>query len=290
MKLYGLFKVINKNKKDLKIDLYNLLHANKKLNDISLFDIEPKTYLNFFYEDNPVILKAGTDIQYVEYIKFKKELEGMISKQHVSQYERDMINKMLLKVIIAENKFIKYKNEVSKINELENENDKIINDLENSQSKFAKNIDKYLELYYNYADLENDIPEDLKLLFDIDQIEIGKYEDTIMYRNSIISFYRTGVKYNKEKIILDNDRVEYVVFEPESNESIELFNYKDNEIINKVKTIKKLYEEIDMPVPKKILSKLDNKCHYIEFEYNGKTLIICPIGKDEKEIFYEIKT
>jgi len=44
MKLYGLFKVIDKRKKTLDVELYNLLHPEYKLTDTNSLDIDPKTF------------------------------------------------------------------------------------------------------------------------------------------------------------------------------------------------------------------------------------------------------
>lgn len=289
MKLYGLFKVINKNIKNLDIELFNLLHPENKLNDPSSFDIESKTFFNFFYEDNPVILKADIDFQYIEYNKFKRELEQMAYKKNISQYEKDIIGKMLQKLIIAENKFCKYQKEVSIIDKADIRNRDVIENLFQSQPIFAKNIYNYLEMYYNFIDLnENEIPDNLKLLFDTEYVDANNYEDTIMYPNNVISYYRTGVKFDDSKIILDNDnRVQYIVFELEPNESIKLNTTEENTAkINKLKRISELCNEMNIPIPNEVISKLNSISRCIWFKYKEKNLLIYTVEKDEQEIIY----
>ena len=276
MKPYGLFKVIDKTKNNLQFELYNKLHPDKLL----LNTTEHKSFLDFFYEDNPIILKAGIDIQLIEYIKFKKELDQIINKKTISPNERDILNKMLLRVIKAENKFTKYM-------KLDN-NNKILDDLEKKQSRYAKNIGKYLDQYYNYINLsKEDVPYDLGIIFDYEQVDMVNYENTIMYKNSVISFYRTGINCDNGKIIFDNkdNRIEYLVFELEAGESVKIIN--DEKYIEKLQTISKLYEEINMPVPGNIKSKLKNISKLIEFIYNNKKLMLYPID-NEQELIYEI--
>ena len=288
MKVYGLFKVINKNNREQNNELYNILHPEHQLNSIR---VEQKTFLDFFFHDNPAILKADIGIQYIEYNKFKRELEEMTSKKYISQYERQFIDKMLLKVIVAENKFLKYNDDISKVDNAIIENKKIINNLVVSQPIFAENINKYLELYYSYLEQEEDCPEYLKQLFDIEHLEHrDKYTDTVMYPNSIISFYRTGIQYSEGKIILDNIKsiAEYIVFELDINQSIK-FNIEnnENEKINKLKHIISLCEEISVSPPEDVIAEL-NQTHYVEHIYNQKRLIIYRIKKGQIELIYEI--
>lgn len=289
MNPYGLFKVIDKNKKRLNIELFNLLHPENRLNDIKLHDIEPKTFFNFFYEDNSAILKADIDIQYIEYNKFKKELDQMIYKKTISQYEKDIINKMLQKLIVAENKFIKYQEEILKINDADRENHKIIDKLDKDQSTFAKNIDNYLELYYNYIDLYEDaVPNYLKILFDTEHIDGCDYENTIMYPDSIISYYRTNIVCDNGIITLnDTNRAEYIVFELDPNESIGFITTEANSNTkNKLKQMIELCNEMDIAVPEIVQSKINSISRCVEFKYLDKNLYIRPVEKGEKEIKY----
>lgn len=294
MKIYGLFKVINKNNTQYNsIDLFNALHPNKKIIDIDLFDNDPKTFFNFFYEDNPAILKADIDIQYIEYNKFKKELEMMVNRKTISQYERDITAKMLQRVITAENKFTKYVKEVEKQDKIEDDNQKIIDLLYDSQSKFAKNIQKFLNMYIDFVELNvnSEIPNELKLLFDANQISSEKYEDTIMYPSSIISFYRTGINHSTNKISLDKNegRIEYIVFELDENESVLIKKTESTQDkINKLETIIKLCDELSLLVPEYVIDELHNILKCINYKYDGKDLMIFPINENYNEIEYEI--
>ena len=295
MKIYGLFKVINKNNTQYNSSkLFNALHPDKKIIDTDLFDNDPKTFFNFFYEDNPAILKADIDIQYIEYNKFKKELEMMVNRRTISQYERDITAKMLQKVITAENKFTKYVKEVEKQEKMEDDNQKIIDSLYDSQSKFAKNIKKFLDMYIDFIELNfnnYEVPNDLKLLFDANQISSEKYKDTIMYPSSIISFYRTGINNSNNKISLDKNegRVEYIVFELDENEKVIIKKTESiQNKINKLETIIKLCNELGLLVPEYVINELHNIPICINYKYDGKDLVIFPINENYNEIQYEI--
>lgn len=293
MKIFGLFKVIDKNKNsEISFELFNLLHPDKQLNDLSSIDLEPKTFFNFFYEDNPVFLKAGVNIQYMEYCKFKKELEQLTSKKSFSEYDYEMISKMILKMVTAENRFIEYKEKEAELEKMESYNQLIIDELYSSQLDHGKNVQKYLDIYYNCNEFKIAIPENLKLLFDNEHVRVDKYKESIMYPDDIISFYRTNVKYTNDKIILDNNdgnRIEYIVFEAEMSEVIDIKpKGTDLEKIKKLNTIIELCSECNLPIPKKIILKLNSMLKLVNFKYNGKNLFIYPVDKDEKEIIYEI--
>jgi hypothetical protein len=290
MKIYGLFKVINKNNKKIdSFNLFNLLHPDKKLNLVNEIDIDPKTFFTYFFEDVPSILKASINIQYIEYDKFKRELEHMINRKNISIYEHDIITKMVTRLITAENKFIKYKEDVSKMEQMEMKNQNILDEVISSQPKYAKDINKYLNLYHDYIELEltfDEFPDDLKLLFDMKEIKPIDYTDSIMYNDSIISFYRTGIVHENSKIIID-DRIQYVVFEIDDNETVKL-KINESENIKKLKDIMKLYEELNMPVPFDVKLQLDNLTGQIFYKYKDKNLLIYKVGNGDKDLEYEI--
>jgi hypothetical protein len=292
MKIYGLFKVINKGSTNYEgVNLFNLLHPDQRIEENGL-DLEPKTFFDFFFEDNDAVKIAGVDIQYDEYNKFKRELEQMVCKKTISQFDRDTIAKMLQRIITAENKFLKYKRHADKIDCIEANNQNIIDRLFSSQSKYAMDINKFIDLYHDYVDLgvtDDEIPGNLKLLLDLDEIRGCNYEDTIMYPLSAISFYRTGVRCVSCKVILDNEdgRVEYVAFDLEGDEAIKSVNIKrvqwHDDKVSKLEALAKLCEELSVPLPKEAMVP-----QYINYKYNGRKLIILPVSSKDREIEYEL--
>ena len=257
MKIYGLCKIINQ--KNLNCDgfeLFNFLHPDQKLNNIGSFDIEPKTYYNFFYEDNPAILKADISIQHKEYTKFKNHLDSLINKKTMSQYEHDVIIKMLHRLTNTETKFLAYKSDVAKITEQENHNKRIIDDLEKKQSQVTNVVGK-----------------------------------DILYPNSIISFCKTAVSCIDGGIIIgDQNITEYIVFELEPNQSIKL--KLSDDIVNKIKKlndIQKICQELNISVPENVINMLNNLSRQILYwSYKDKNLAIYIVDKCDKELEYEV--
>lgn len=271
MKIYGLFKIINNNNNISNFELYNKLHPNNILNNLP--DQEPFTFFDFFYEGIDAMLDADIDIQYFEYYKFKNELDSLSKREILSMYDYDRLTEMLSRLIVAENKFIKYKNDTSIIDKIERQNITILENIIANKSKYAKDINKYFELYNNYYELEIEVPNELKILFDMKNISPNNYLNTIMFPDSIISFYRTNIEIQNGIIQNELNIFEYVVFELENiNETVNL-KY-DQERVNKLIEIKKLCEECNIEIPDKVLSELSETDVRINYQYNGKNLII----------------
>ncbi|AYV81279.1 MAG: hypothetical protein Harvfovirus24_15 [Harvfovirus sp.] len=293
MKIYGLFKVINKgNNNTDSFALFNLLHPDKKLNAVSSFvtDEKYKTFFSFFYEDNPYMNVSSIDSQYIEYNKFKRDMEQLINKKNLSMYENDTIGKMVSRLAVAENKYMKYKEKMSVMDARESDNQVIIDELYDSQTVYAKNIDKYVDMCYEFNEFKDDLSEEIKdnnfkMLFDLDNVDILNYDDTIMYPDSCVSFYRTGVVVENGSVVIDDaSRIEYVVFELEKDESDESFFIEKEEtfVESTVKKIMVLCNDIGIEVPDVIKNRVGERP--LKYDYQGRKLIIYRVEAEELQV------
>lgn len=292
MKIYGLFKVINKANNDTdSFKLFNLLHPDKKLHLVHLAgNEEHKTFFSFFYEDNPYMMVSSIDSQYIEYNKFKRDMEQLINKKNLSLYENDTIGKMVSRLSIAENKYIKYKEQLALLDKHETDNQAILDELYEIQPICAKNIDKYIDMCYEFIEFKDDLSEEIKennfqMLFDLEHIDILNYDDTIIYPDSIISFYRTGVKKNQDGtalIIDDPKRIEYVVFELENDEENIIIEKNVTLVEENIQKITALCEDIGVILPDVIRNRVGERP--LKYEYQGRKLIIYRVEENEFSI------
>mgnify|MGYP001221509353 CR=1 FL=1 len=202
MKLYGLFRNVNlQNENYSVVDFYNKLHPNNMLYNLdnykNILCEEPKTFFDFFYEKDKRMLNENIDVQYRGYIKFKKKLEDLIIKNkpqsdELSTHEQNNISKMNFRLIKAEHEYLEYSKLVLKITRMDEYNKNVLN-----------------RLY----DEQNILPPDCS-------------DDMILYKDNIIEFYKILLEYDENIIYLKDNKeyVDYIVFEYENDEVIELMN------------------------------------------------------------------
>ncbi|AYV83531.1 MAG: hypothetical protein Hyperionvirus8_15 [Hyperionvirus sp.] len=292
MKIYGLFKVINKGNNDMESsELFNLLHPDKKLHRVLNEGISNnKTFFDFFYEDNPYMGMTSIDAQYIEYNKFKRDMEQLINKKNLSMYENDNIGKMVSRLAVAENKYLKYKTQIAGLDKRESENQVIVDELYDMQSKYGKNIEKYADMCREFSEFKDELSLEIKennfrMLFDLDNVDIFSYDETILYPDSVVAFYRTGVSVKEGCVVIEEaGRVEYVVFELHGDEGVEVERV-NTFVEDTIQKISNLCEEIGLEVPEVVRNRVGQRP--LRFEYHGRKLVIYRIEENESEVKFK---
>lgn len=137
MNVYGLVKKINilNDKHDSNV-VYNMLHPEMRLNNVEQED-KLYTFMDFFFENEPDMLKKKISEQFFEYNKFKNTIQSNIDK-NLTDYQKTKLLKMIVRLMEAEKKYSAYKKNIEGKEKLLNENYDIYETLYNQQADISQ--------------------------------------------------------------------------------------------------------------------------------------------------------